>query len=112
MTMTELNGVHESPAPERFVVRGQTFEVQLLDLIYELEDMLDQSKAAGETDRQYLSRVIAHIQARYGAALTFGEADWLRDELGKLYAKKKRERADAIATIAKWQNSMDSTHSN
>jgi len=105
------NGIapRELPGPERFTVREQPFELHLLDAIYEFRDLADQCRQAGQDHRAYLQALQAIFVERHGVQLTLGEVDWLNDELEVLYARKKKERADSIASALTSLSSTGST---
>lgn len=105
-TLTE---VKEIPSGSRFVVRGQPFTLDLLDTIYALGDVADRIRQEGGSQRAYLSEVIALLQEITGVTLTYGEADWLNDELELQYAAAKKKRRDSIAAALTSPSSSDST---
>lgn len=105
--MNETNDsglVHQVPAAEKFTVRGQTFELHLLDTIYDLQDMAKEHPER----RDYLGIFRDWIKTKTGVELSLGEADDLSDQLELLYAKKKYAVRDAYASIARLPSSTAS----
>lgn len=94
--MAETN-VQEIPGPMRFTAHGQSFTLDVLDTIYTLHDIAEQDSKQGKTHREYLGHVIEHVQAATGVALSYGEADWLNDQLEIEFARQKKMRRDAFA---------------
>lgn len=103
------HNVHEIPGPARFVARGQSFELPLLDTIYRLHDVAEEVRAAGGSHRAYLFRVIQHVQAETGVELSFGEADYLNDQLEIELAAAKKKRRDSYAAALTSPSSTAST---
>lgn len=103
------NNVQEIPGPMRFSVRGQSFSLDLLDTIYTLHDIAEEDAKHGRTHREYLGHVIQHVQATAGVNLTYGEADWLNDQLEIEFARAKKKRRDLIADALSLPSSTPST---
>lgn len=101
--------VQEIPGPTRFAVRGQGFNLDVLDTIYLFHDQAEEVRAAGGTHRQYLDRVIDHVQGACGVTLTYGEADWLNDHLETALALEKKTRRERIAAALTSRSSTAST---
>lgn len=103
--------VQAIPAPHRFTVRGQAFELQLLDVIYALEDLASEVRKAEGTHRAYLVQAAELIAELTGVQLTVGEMDWLNDHLELEYAAQKKTRRDALAAMLGLPSSTVSTPS-
>lgn len=101
--------VQEIPGPSRFHARGQSFELDLLDTIYTLHDIAEEDAKQGKSQREYLGHVIQFVQNTVGVTLTYGEADWLNDQLEIEYAQAKKKRRDAIASVLTSPSSTPST---
>lgn len=103
------SNVHEIPGATRFNVRGQSFQLDLLDTIYDFHDLAEEVHKKEGSHRDYLNRIIEHIHQQTGMVLTFGEADWLNDELEIEFARAKKKRRDAIAAALSSPSSTAST---
>lgn len=101
--------VHEVPGQTRFVAHGQPFTLDLLETNFVLQDIATEIAAANGSHRQYLQRVIDHVQSLTGVTLTFGEADWLNDEIDILYAQAKKKRRETFAAALPLRSSTAST---
>lgn len=101
--------VQEIPGPSRFAVRGHPFQLDVLETIYQLHDLSEEVRQVNGSHRDYLTRVIEYINAETGVTLSYGEADWLNDELEILFAETKKKRRDAFAAALTSPSSTAST---
>lgn len=104
----DSGNVHEIPGPERFNVRGQSFQLDLLETIYCFRDIGEEVQEQGGDHRAYLMRLTDFVQRETGVLLTFGEVDWLNDHLEIAFAAAKKKRRDSIVAA---RNSPSSTAS-
>lgn len=93
------HNVQEIPGPTRFVAHGQPFQLDVLETIYALHDVSEEVQAAGGLHRDYLRRVIEYVYYQAQVTLTFGEADWLNDQLEIEFAAAKKKRRDSITAM-------------
>jgi len=107
--MIDSTKVHQIDAAVRFSVRGESFELDLLDTIYTLHDIATEDSKQEKTHREYLGHVIQYVQKQTGVLLSYGEADWLNDQLEIEFAQAKKKRRDLIADALNLPSSTPST---
>lgn len=103
------HNVQEIPSAARFSVRGQSFQIDLLETIYDLHDIAEAVAKRDGNHRDYLNAIIEHLHQQTGVILTYGEADWLNDQLEIEFASAKKKRRDAIAAALSLPSSTPST---
>ncbi len=108
-----IQSVHEIPAPARFTVRGQSFQLDLLEAIYTFDDIYQETAKrtpeGQDAYRAYLAELIDYVHRETGVTLTFGEADWLHDSLSIEFETAKKKRRDSIVAARSLRSSTPST---
>lgn len=108
--MTEpISPVHEIQSATRFTVRGQSFQLDLLETIYTFRKIHDETPVGDDSYHLYLTNIIEHIHRETGVMLTLGEADWLNDEVPALHAETKKKRRERFASTQTSPSSTAST---
>lgn len=88
---------------------GAKFEVPVLTLEQDLRDLSAKVRDEGRTHLDFLSAVIDLCRERFGIELSIEEADWFKDELGVVFAKKKQRQLKSIEDRLNSVYSMGST---
>lgn len=108
-----IQPVHEIPPPARFTVRGNSFQLDLLEAIYTFDDLYQETAKrtpeGQDAYRAYLSELIDYVRRETGVTLTFGEADWLHDALTIEFTEAKKKRRDSIDAARTSRSSTAST---
>ncbi len=97
MSENTTNGaIHVPSDAETFELKnGQSFTLNILEFVYEINDIWKAMKEAGKDHRDYCLAVRDRVaELNPGVLLSLGEADWIIDEVGTLHAKKKQKQAE------------------
>jgi hypothetical protein len=79
---------------------GRLVTLSVTDAVLDLDDLAGEFATAGKTHGEFLKAAAAWVaKASGGVAVTRGEADEVRVQLGLLYTAKKKQQADAFAAM-------------
>lgn len=82
---------------------GPPFAVDVQTAFFDLRELAAEVEKAGADRLAYLAHVRDYAAEVYGVSLTLGQADSFSEEVELAYARKKKERRDAMQSLLTWQ---------
>lgn len=110
--MSETNGDTPTTVAEIQMPDGRFFKAPVYDLKYDIDELEEEMEKAAPDGkfvyRQFCTRVAELLKEKYRLEITRGEADFLKDQIDILYAKKKQRSRDEWRVAANLPSSTES----